>query len=407
MFIFRRSLLVVLFPAFFCLFHFTSSAQAAEPPATPTTAPAMAEPLGSLDNLFKRTSGWTGADGASSVPLSENLTLWLYGDTWIGRVYDGARTRTTMINNSIALQALLPQKDGSVACSRPRFFWKTVRAEKQKPRMWLGETPTADRSAEKPTSFFLPPDGKGWFWPLHGMLANRTLLVFLLQLDKTDETSVFGFRTVGLWLARVSNPFSQPSSWVISYRRVPWSLTEKERQITFGSAVWRDGDDIYVYGIDENLAPGQAMKRLILARTQAGNLDRFNTWRFWNGTDWGIDFEKAAPLADGLVDEFSVCKAPDNDELVLIQTEAGLSPRIMKRTAPAPQGPWSSPMPLFTVSETCGSKRLFSYAAKAHPELSQRKGELILTYVINSFDFFDLVKQARLYWPLFLKVQTR
>ncbi len=358
-----------------------------------------------LNRLFTRTSGWTGADGASSIPLSESLTLWLYGDTFIGRVYDGARVKSTLVNNSIALQSLGRKGDGTIVPGKPRFFWKTVRDQRQKPKLWQESRFGQDVESEKPASFFIPPDAKGWFWPLHGLLVDRTLFVFLLQMDKTDDASVFGFRTIGLWLARIANPFSSPADWIISYRRVPWCLTGTERQLTFGSAVWRDGEDAYIYGIDEDLRPGVSQKRLIVARVRAGAVDRFGAWRFWNGTAWTADFTRMATVGEGLVDEFSVSRPVGSDRLVLVQTEPGLSPRIVVRTAAAPQGPWSEPQPVYTVPDASGSKRLFAYAAKAHPELSQRPGELVLTYVINTFDFFDLIKQAQWYWPQFLQMR--
>ncbi|HNV68405.1 MAG TPA: DUF4185 domain-containing protein [Candidatus Ozemobacteraceae bacterium] len=374
-------------------------------PADDQAEPGRALPAPHLNRLFQRTSGWTGADGASSVPLTDTLTLWLFGDTFIGRVYDGARAKTTLINNSVALQVLRRDRGGEIVSARPRFYWKTARDQSQHAKLWQESRFERRANGDKPTSFFLPPDRKGWFWPLSGVLADNALFVVLLQLDKTDETSVFGFRTIGLWLARVSNPLSSPSDWVVSYRRVPWCLTGTERQVTFGSAIMKDGDAVYVYGIDEDLRPGKAQKSLIVARAPMAGFDRFSAWRFWNGTAWGANFTRSAAIAEGLVDEFSVSRLPGTDRLVLVQTEPGLSPRIVARMAGAPQGPWSTPRPVYTVPEASGSKRLFAYAAKAHPELATQPHALVLTYVVNSFDFFDLIKQANLYWPTFLQLR--
>src|SRR6185436_18096708 len=55
-----------------------------------------------LDSLFQRTSGWVGADGNYSIPLSTNTTLWLFSDTWVGAAANGRRSNVVMINNSIA-----------------------------------------------------------------------------------------------------------------------------------------------------------------------------------------------------------------------------------------------------------------------------------------------------------------
>src|SRR5271169_1245436 len=56
------------------------------------------------DALFQRESGWIGADGDYSIPLKADTTLWLFSDTFVGKVKDGKRLDAVMINNSIALQ---------------------------------------------------------------------------------------------------------------------------------------------------------------------------------------------------------------------------------------------------------------------------------------------------------------
>src|SRR6185436_11963946 len=57
-----------------------------------------------LDALFQRKEGWIGGDGAYSVSLSAEKTLWLFSDTWLGKITDNKRKPTTMINNSVGVQ---------------------------------------------------------------------------------------------------------------------------------------------------------------------------------------------------------------------------------------------------------------------------------------------------------------
>src|ERR1043166_3594179 len=62
--------------------------------------------------LFERTSGWFGADGIFSIPLSgvdknnnegNDSTLLIFSDTYIGEVKDGKPLAgNTMVNNTIA-----------------------------------------------------------------------------------------------------------------------------------------------------------------------------------------------------------------------------------------------------------------------------------------------------------------
>jgi hypothetical protein len=57
-----------------------------------------------LDSLFERADGWIGADGEHSVTLSPKKALWLFSDTWVGKVRDGRRTNATIVNNTVGVQ---------------------------------------------------------------------------------------------------------------------------------------------------------------------------------------------------------------------------------------------------------------------------------------------------------------
>src|SRR5579885_2950424 len=63
--------------------------------------PALARvtPDAEWNAVFDRTEGWTGADCAGSVDLGDGRTLWMFGDTWVGKRQPGAQ----MVNNSIAV----------------------------------------------------------------------------------------------------------------------------------------------------------------------------------------------------------------------------------------------------------------------------------------------------------------
>ena len=49
-------------------------------------------------------------------------------------------------------------------------------------------------------------------------------------------------------------------------------------------------------------------------------------------------------------------------------------------------------------------KRLFCYGAKAHPSLSTDQ-DLVVSYFVNSLDFWQVAREARLYWPRFVRVR--
>src|SRR5262245_12140848 len=176
----------------------------AGPPVVKTAAPAP-----DLDALFDRTDGWIGADGAHSVALSPKKTLWLFSDTWVGKVRDGRRTDATIVNNSVAVQ------EGSGG--RAAFT-------------------TARGLNGKPAALFVPPDGRGWFWLQAGVADRGRLSLFLNQVEKTDDKSVFGFRSLGLWLATVADADKPPESWCVKQVKMPIAVFSKDRTLYWGAA---------------------------------------------------------------------------------------------------------------------------------------------------------------------------
>jgi hypothetical protein len=331
-------------------------------------------PAPELDALFQRTDGWIGGDGAYSVAVSPHRTLWLFSDTWVGKIRNGRRTDATIVNNTIGVQ------EGA--------------------RGHLNYTIT--RGADgKPTALIIPADGHGWFWLQAGVADQDQLSLFLNQVEKTDDKSVFGFRSIGLSLGTVANVDQPPESWRIAQVKMPNTEFSKDRTLAWGAAALRVGDDLYVYGTDERRAKVFPNRQMVLARVSATSLTDFAAWRYFRDWAWQEDFRNPTPLADGIATEYSV--TPFGNRYLVVYTEQGLSPRIMGRMADHPWGPWSAPTVLYHCPETGRDKKLFCYAAKAHPSLSSGN-EVIVSYVVNSFDFWQVARDAKLYWPRFVRV---
>ena len=56
-----------------------------------------------------------------------------------------------------------------------------------------------------------------------------------------------------------------------------------------------------------------------------------------------------------------------------------------------------------SVPDVAKSRAYFTYAAKGHASLS-RPGELLVTYLVNSQNFGDVVNDTSIYHPKFLRV---
>jgi hypothetical protein len=145
---------------------------------------------------------------------------------------------------------------------------------------------------------------------------------------------------------------------------------------------------------------------MLLARVAATRIEDFDRWQFRTTDGWSSRLKDAAPVADNLTTEYSICRAKISDQQrwILVHSEAFLGPRIMVRVASRLEGPWSPPQPVYQVPGVAKNKAYFTYAAKGHPELS-RPGELLISYVINSTDFRAMVRDADIYRPRFIRLR--
>jgi hypothetical protein len=332
-----------------------------------------------FDCLFQRTNGWIGADGNFAVMLTNSLTLWLFSDTFIGTVQNGRRTNATMINNSAAWQHGTDPKS-----ARVEFYYGL----------------SADG---RPASLIKPDDGKGWFWLFDGALVRGKLFLFLNQVESTGEKSAFGFRQIGTWLGEVSNPFAPPTQWSVKQTKIPFAKFSAGDERSFGSALLMTHEFGYIYGIHSQ----RGEKAMILARVPTTRLADFSAWQFRTTDGWSTNFAAGADLCLQVANEYSVSWLPAPKQFVLVCSKNGLSEKIITRTANDPWGPWSAPTVAFDCPESKWGSETFCYSAKAHPMLAQADNELIVTYAANAFDFTQVMNDARLYWPRFVRLSLK
>lgn len=313
---------------------------------------------------FDRTEGWTGADGAYSVPLPNGDTLWLFSDTfWGGVTQDGKRAPgTRFINNSVALQ-------------RPS-----------------GEVSFHHGGSESETRpVFAPPDGRGWFW-VHDAVARDSgeVTVMMGQFEKTGEDAL-DFKNVGAWLADLEMTESGPR--VSGYQKLP----DFGDGVFYGACVMEEKDHLYLYGVKDR----GAKKESLLARVEKSKLSDAASWEFYNGEGWTEESSEAQPIVGDVSYEYSVHRAK-NGGYVMTSQGGFFSPRVEIRKAPTPEGPWSDPVTVWSAPEQNSTD--IAYNAKAHPELSDENG-LLVSYNMNSLDWERNLNNADVYRPRFIRVK--
>ncbi len=326
------------------------------PPAAPGDAK---KPLGS-GLLLPRDDAWLGADGAISVPLAENLRLWLFGDTWL-RHQDGT---LKLVSNSVGIQ------EGE--CS-----------DAFEPH-W-GQAATAAFGSTEPKG--------SWLWPAGGVLLQEGIFLVFHHMERRGP-GPWDFAVLGSQLVSIADARAPPCSWHVRSKRLPWTA---EDFLPACSPVIQGGH-VLLFGT-RSLG---AQRGLFLARLKKrffAGLELETGWEFWGGEKgWSVFLKEAQPLLEGVGTEVTVASDPRGQGWICVYSPGGISSQIVLHRAPAPQGPWGKPQNLFTCPEAA-SQSLYCYGAKFHPGCSSLG--LWVTYSVNSKDgLFPGPDTARPRWLL-------
>ena len=308
------------------------------------------------DMLGLRTNGWLGSDDGESIVLSRKKTLWLFGDTFIGPLSNGVRVAgAPMINSTIAIQDRTKAPPNCLT-----FYWK----EKD----------------GKPASFFphqASTPGE-YYWVTKGVVLKGELFLFAWCISG-EAQGLLGWKEAGSALIRVSNPLDPPDHWV--QKAYPLKLGEGN---TFHAALFVKPPYLYLYGI---VQPRQtALARVGIEDLIKGKLTE--AYEYWvngpEGPHWAREATNCVPQFLPVNSECSVHYEPAW-KLYTCFTYDVFSPDIFLTTAKELSGPWSKPAPIYRVPEHHRfSFPIMSYAVRQHPELSNRTGEVVLTYATNT-----------------------
>jgi hypothetical protein len=304
---------------------------ASPPPPQPTaqycasSVPSSASAYQSaFNNLRKTYTEWASADGAVPVPIDGGRVLWMFGDTYIGKVSSNGSISPpdVLVNNSFVLQ--------TGKCFKPL----------------MGGAPLA-RTNEIPN-----PSAGQFYWPASGIMDNGGLQIFMLRVQSAGGS--LGFQIKGMEVATFStSSFAKGSSTA-----VPWQSTKP-----FGQANFSDGTHVYLYGShneeESNLNPADGPEqRHYVARALVGQVKNIGAWEYWNGTSWTVNnpgaavpmtFVPGTPAVDGYdldgpAGGFSVTAAPAGADYAYLGTAKLLdafSADVSVFTADNPWGPWT------------------------------------------------------------------
>jgi hypothetical protein len=311
--------------------------------AGPTPAKDATTP-GAFERMFGADRpGWAAADGTISVPLDDGRTLWLFGDTIMDLpgTHGTIRHDADFIRNSAVLQ------DGATA------------------------TTLATGTAQDAGDFLHPAKADEWYWPGAGVQQGSDVVLFMQRMHQTATGAQgWNFASRGTDLVRLD----AKTLAVKGATAVPSSANTD-----WGTAIAPDAQHTYVYGMRTGSGPFDRFA--VVARAPKDHVGDAPL-EYWDGTRWQADEAKAAPLANGLSNQYSVLRTPDG-QWAMVSQSLFFGTALNARTADHPQGPWSDwheidPGP----TKAPGT---ISYNAQVHPALSA-DGKLLVSWNTNRSD---------------------
>ena len=345
-------------------------------------------------SLFNRSAGWFGGDGIFAIPFSgadassDDSVLFLFSDTMVGEIKEGKlQAGYKMVNNSVMIL-----KGEEPLEERSHFLIKETQA-KDPETLFVPQTPAA-KAGE-------------YYWLGDGFVnhANNNMYIFAYRIRNTEDGSDFPFKEVGNALLVIPQGNKFPFE---NYRQLelPFGNEDDTTQISFGAAVlsntvndktFSPDNFVYVYGIRGKT------KELVSARVKPGAIEDFSLWEFWNGNAWSTNLKNAIAIEDSVSNELSVTPIGEN-QYALVYQYGGIFPTIYMQFGSTPAGPFGPRRKVWDTTNDIKDPDLFTYNAKAHPAIS-KPGELLVSYNVNSFKFFDVIdRMPNLYRPRFIRV---
>ncbi|GAA0652725.1 hypothetical protein GCM10009535_33890 [Streptomyces thermocarboxydovorans] len=335
-----------------------------------------------------RADDWTGGDGTHSVRLPDGRLLWLFSDTYLGRVhrppnpvgeaYAWRDTTAPLVRNSGVLM-----RDGRL-------------------------------EGTLPAPLFPDPAPDQWRWPVAARVEPRSpgsddqvVRVLLWVRTAGQDPWVYGVPTA-TEVATLSLPDLRVESIVKVLGQE--QVADFSRRVLFGTTLLEEDGWTYVFGGDDGRPAARPASHAYVARVPEGRLADPSAWEYWNGSAWQSRARPRPVLGDGrrtgVGSAFSV--VPDDGTYVLFTMAAGAKglTTVASYWACSPTGPWHGPSAEFAPA--LPQQGTAAYNPQTHPELSG-DGRLVLSYDVNWLEpagaAVMLSRNVSLYRPRFVTIR--
>jgi len=330
---------------------------------------------------------WVGADAATSIKISENRYVWLFGDTIIGSTDGEKRDYSVFIHNSIGVTH---RQGGGNFGNITKYY---------------------NSSDNRYRGIFPANNKEEFYWPLVGAEFNSELII---AASKVSTKNTDTFKIIGTALFKINNPDDKPTEWNYTTKYLP-----RDGKIIWGNTLLVNDNWFYIYG---NSGSGYNAKTVLSRiKTTQAKKGQWSKRLYWNNGKWKSD-ARPSPI-EGL---------PGTSEATVNYNSffgwytlqiPPLSFDVHLYTAEKLAGPWKDqgvvykiPSPWSTEQTSKGEPVFIAYATKSHPELATKENQIVFTYNANLDpfvhdltgklkDYIGREKYIDLYIPQFVSIE--
>lgn len=336
---------------------------------------ASARDLGLL--FTENTVKMIGQDGAYSIPINDQETLWVFGDTFIGTYDEMGRRIIERMPNSTGL--ICRSKDAGSGLTD--FIYLTD--EKGELRQLIPLLPDEASEVHR-------------IWAMHGCCIDGKIFLYYIRVRILPEGQwPYKFDVDGSGLAIAHYP-------ELIFQRIEdhgSTIFWRNDEPLFGVAVLPVTADGFVYVYGSYYKDWQ--HHCALARVPFDSLGYISYYEYLISPkpEWSVDRTKTISIMEGMPTEMSVSyNAHLSCYLAVHSLET--TGKIVGRTAPHPWGPWSDPVVLWTPKVPLRNPLVYNgplvYAGKEHPELAKENGRVIYLTCVEFEEYYPRLIEVTL-----------
>ena len=219
-----------------------------------------------------------------------------------------------------------------------------------------------------------------------------------MQVEKTPAKNVFSFSSDRRMARLRGQSLDLPSAWRIEQHQLPCVLFSPERQITFGAATGCRASISTSMGLTKkaNRGAGTVISSSPVSAPTSGGLFRVAILR---ERKMGGGFSSVQPDAGTMASECSVSYFGKMGPICADLHGPGIVPknpgpnrlRSLRRMVSAHHR--------LSMPRNGARQEIVRVTRRKHTLPKGASDEMVISYVVNSFDFAQVVNDASLYWP--------